>query len=244
MKLLLDMGNTRLKWALAGNEQSDRVRIHHTGALDYGAESLATWAKDIQPFMLKDVCFASVIDVAREQAVLSALPGYLAPRRFEVAQKISDLENAYATPGTLGVDRWAAAIGAWSLIGGACLVISAGTATTVDVVQTNGRIGVYRGGLIMPGINLMLEALHEKTARLPQAQGDYRAAPDVADNTLDAMTTGALEATCGAIERMSQRLDGGAPWVLTGGDAQRIAAALGSRATVIDGLVLEGLARV
>ena len=244
MKLLLDMGNTRLKWGLADGSQPDGLRIQNSGALDYGSESLAAWGAALQSHTLHDVCFASVVDAARETAVLSRLPAHLAPHRLVVSQKIVDLENLYATPETLGVDRWAAAIGAWSLMGKPCLVIGAGTATTIDVIQANGRGAVYRGGLIVPGIHLMLEALHGGTARLPQAKGDYRAAPAVADNTVDAMTSGAVEATCGAIERMARRLDDDSPWIVTGGDAQRIASALGARASVIDGLVLEGLARV
>ncbi len=244
MKLLLDMGNTRLKWGLADEGQPDRVQLQRSGALDYGTESLAAWAEECQSCLLDDICFASVVDAEREKAVLSALPGHLGPRRLQVSESIAGLENAYATPETLGVDRWAAAIGAWSLMGGPCLVISAGTATTVDLIQVNQRGAIYRGGLILPGVSLMLEALHKGTARLPQAVGVYRAAPDVADNTLDAMTSGALEATCGAIERMAQRLDNRAPWVITGGGAPRLASVLGARAKVIDGLVLEGLARV
>ena len=244
MKLLLDMGNTRLKWGLADEGPPDRVRLQRSGALDYGTVSLAAWAEECQSYSLEDICFASVVDAEREREVLSALPGHLAPRRLQVSQSVAGLENAYATPETLGVDRWAAAIGAWSLMGGPCLVIGAGTATTVDLIQVNPRGAVYRGGLILPGIGLMLEALHKGTARLPQALGVYRPAPDVADNTLDAMTSGALEATCGAIERMAQRLNDQAPWVITGGDAPRLASVLGSRAIVIDGLVLEGLARV
>ena len=244
MKLVLDMGNTRLKWGLADEGSPDHVQLQRLGVLDYGRESLASWAEECQSYPLEDICFASVVDAEREQAVLSALPGHFGPRRLRVSQSIAGLENAYATPETLGVDRWAAAIGAWSLLGGPCLVISAGTATTVDLIQVHRSGGIYRGGLILPGVSLMLEALHKGTARLPQAVGVYRAAPDVADNTLDAMTSGALEATCGAIERMAQRLDEQAPWVITGGDAPRLASVLGSRAKVIDGLVLEGLARV
>ena len=163
--------------------------------------------------------------------------------RFAVTAQAGKLHNLYATQETLGVDRWAAAIGAWGLVGQSCLVIGAGTATTVDLIEsTAADTAVYRGGLILPGIALMLQSLHQRAARLPLAEGRYCASPAVADNTHDAMTSGAIEATCGAIERMGKRLPEGAPWLLTGGNAPLLQQALADRVRVIDDLVLAGLA--
>lgn len=88
----------------------------------------------------------------------------------------------------------------------------------------------------------MLQSLHQRTARLPQAEGRYCAAPAVADNTHDAMTSGAIDATCGAIERMGRRLVAGSPWLITGGNARLLQNPLGSHVRVVEDLVLEGLA--
>ena len=245
MNLLLDCGNTRLKWAI-----SDPLSIGTTGLIvekgvvDYEPESLAVWANRLNSQGLKWLQYSSVISPEQEAQVLAALaPLGLKSSRFAVTAQAGKLHNLYATQETLGVDRWAAAIGAWGLVGQSCLVIGAGTATTVDLIEsTAADTAVYRGGLILPGIALMLQSLHQRAARLPLAEGRYCASPAVADNTHDAMASGAIEATCGAIERMGKRLPEDAPWLLTGGNAPLLQQALADRVRVIDDLVLAGLA--
>lgn len=245
MNLYLDCGNTRLKWALAsvGVGVNVPAQIVRRGACDYAPAALADWCASIADTSLQALHFASVVSSELEQEIFAHLqPLGLIPQRFTVSACSGSLINGYASPQTLGVDRWAAAIGAWSLVGGACLVVSTGTATTIDLIEVTPEGGRYRGGLILPGIDLMLESLHQRAARLPQAEGCYRPAPDVADNTHDAILCGAIEATCGAIERMGRRLPEGAPWLLTGGRAPTLQEALGKRLRCVDDLVLEGLA--
>lgn len=247
MNLLLDCGNTRLKWAVSAGAAGVNAQTHivRRGVCEYTPIALTALCASLQDLSLMALQFSSVVSPEREQALFVQLqPLGLAPRRFTVSERSGSLHNAYASPETLGVDRWAAAIGAWGLVARSCLIVSAGTATTIDVVQAtpDGSHAIYRGGLILPGINLMLHALHTGTARLPQATGVYRALPDIADNTHDAMISGAIEATSGAIERMGRALPADAPWLLTGGGASFIASALGSRLTSVDDLVLEGLA--
>ncbi len=247
MNLLLDCGNTRLKWAVSSGDVAVRAQTHivRHGVCDYVPVALSALCASLNGIGLKALQFSSVVSAAREQALFAELqPLGLAPQRFIVGERFGTLMNAYRSIQTLGVDRWAAAIGAWGLFGRSCLIVSAGTATTIDVVQASPdrSEATYRGGLILPGVDLMQRALHAGTARLPRAEGRYRALPDVADNTHDAITTGAIEATCGAIERMGQVLPSDAAWLLTGGAAPQIAAVLGQRVTQIDDLVLEGLA--
>jgi len=245
MNLLLDCGNTRLKWAISDPfSVGTGAHIVDRGVLSYESEALAGWASQLSNKTLKLLQYASVIGVEQEARVFAALaPLGLEPSRFAVMPQAGSLRNRYATQETLGVDRWAAAIGAWGLVGQSCLVIGAGTATTVDLIESAaGDTGVYRGGLILPGIELMLQSLHQRAARLPQAEGRYCASPAVADNTHDAMTSGAIEATCGAIERMGKRLPEGAPWLVTGGSAPLLRQALADRVRVVDDLVLAGLA--
>lgn len=239
MMLLLDFGNTRLKWALADSGR----QLVQRGVVSYERNAVAAWHRSLTERtmgLVENVRFASVVSQAQESAVLALFDVEI--ERFVVTQKAGRLCNAYGTPETLGVDRWAAAIGAWQLVGQPCLVIGAGTATTVDVIEADADDGVYRGGLILPGLDLMRASLHQRAARLPQAVGRYRAAPDVADNTHDAITSGAIEATCGAIERMGQRLPVGASWLVSGGCALQLQAVLGDRIRVVDDLVLAGLA--
>lgn len=241
MKLLLDLGNSRLKWGLVnGPAQPLQAR----GSASYGSEGLNVLATALDKVALSEVCYASVVDPAREAAVLSLLPPGIIPVRFVITPQFASLRNTYQSQQTLGIDRWAAAIGAWAKVNGACLVINAGTATTIDLIDMAQQGGIYRGGLILPGIDMMLQSLHQGTARLPDAKGQYRGAPDIADNTEDAMVSGVIEATCGAIERMGQRLPKGAPWLLTGGHAPTLERVLGQRVRLVEDLVLEGLAQV
>ncbi|MEN9879801.1 MAG: type pantothenate kinase [Pseudomonadota bacterium] len=241
MNLLLDLGNSRLKWALTHGPGLPFVAHGSAVYAEADLEKLAAiWRNE----MIDRVCYASVIGPDKEQTVLSLLPPKTRLSRFLVSAQFGTLRNGYGTPETLGIDRWAAAIGAWTKIQGACLVISAGTATTIDVIEAVQAGGLYRGGLIMPGVDLMLRALHQGTARLPEAIGRYRAAPDVPDNTDDAMVSGVIEATCGAIVRMAARLPADVPWLLTGGSAHHLDNALEQRATIVEGLVLQGLAEI
>lgn len=248
MNLLLDCGNTRLKWAIAHASAGDvrgGSRILRRGFCDYAPAALSDLCAVLNDGTLKALHFASVVSTDREQALFERLqPLGLAPQRFCVSDRCGTLTNAYGSPDTMGVDRWAAAIGAWGLLGRSCLIVSAGTATTIDLIEMTAAGGVYRGGLIVPGIEMMLQSLHQRAARLPQANGRYRAMPDIADNTHDAMISGAIDATIGAIERMGCRLPDDAPWLLTGGNASLLQAILGLRVQVVDDLVLEGLAAV
>ena len=244
MHLLLDFGNTRLKWAITSGDLSDECRLSQKGAVSYEAAAISAWVQALQSASIVETWFASVVGAELEEKVFMQLSGCApVPKRFQVTARASALQNFYATPQTLGVDRWAAAIGAWGLLKQPCLVVCAGTATTIDLIEAsqNGEVG-YRGGLIVPGLDLMVQSLHQRTARLPAAQGSYCAPPAVADNTDDAIISGAMDATCGAIERMSRRLSEDAPWLLTGGNAERLQAVLGARARVAEDLVLEGLA--
>ena len=122
---------------------------------------------------------------------------------------------------------------------GACLVVCAGTATTVDLLGADGE---FRGGLIFPGFDLMRAALARDTAQLPLAEGEYRPLPR---NTRDAIFSGCLHAQAGAIERMFATLAGapGALCLLTGGGAARLAPHLNIPLQLTDNLILDGLLR-
>jgi type III pantothenate kinase len=146
--------------------------------------------------------------------------------------------SRYDNPAQLGADRWAALIAAWGRCSSACLVVSAGTATTIDSL---GATGEFTGGRILAGVDLMKKALAANTAGLPLQQGRYAADPR---NTADAIESGCLEAQAGAIERCHARLPAGAPCLVTGGAAAAIAARLTISASVVDNLALEGLLRI
>ncbi len=118
---------------------------------------------------------------------------------FAAAASAGGVVNGYDNPAQLGADRWAALIGARGLHAGPALVVMAGTATTVDCLDAQG---VFRGGLILPGLDLMRRSLARNTAGLPEACGGYRVLPT---NTDDAIVSGCIAATVGAIERMAKQ---------------------------------------
>jgi type III pantothenate kinase len=147
--------------------------------------------------------------------------------------------NHYLKPEQLGVDRWCALIGARCLSQTAAIVVMAGTATTIDTLDADGN---FLGGMIVPGIELMLRSLARETAALPFADGVYSPLPRGTD---DAIVSGALEAQAGAIERAYSRLgDVGAQCLLSGGNAAQIGHILVIPHAVTHNLPLEGLSRL
>jgi type III pantothenate kinase len=112
----------------------------------------------------------------------------------------------------------------------------AGTATTIDALDGDG---LFHGGLILPGLNLMRSSLATNTADLPHAAGRYQPQPR---NTDDAIVSGAIHATLGAIERMHAALNKEAVCLLSGGAAAELVAHLTLPCRRVDNLVLEGLA--
>ena len=234
MNLLLDAGNTRLKWGLhSGDQWIDR------GAIEYPAlEGLpARWQGRDRPRRALGVNVAGAAVAERIAAVLGD--------DIELAWNASvasqcGVRNGYREPASLGADRWSALIGARHLHSGAALVVMAGTATTVDVLAEDGA---FLGGLILPGFDLMRRSLARDTAQLPYASGSHQPFPRSTD---DAILSGCTEAQAGAIERMFRRLDGRRDplCLLSGGAADRVAEHLSLPLRRVDNLVLEGVAHI
>lgn len=125
----------------------------------------------------------------------------------------------YATPHTLGEDRIAAAVGAWSLRPGEnSLVVDMGTAVTYDLVSADGH---FRGGNIAPGIGMRLRSLNSFTARLPKVVG-YGDTPLLGTDTATAMRAGAVRGVVSEIVYYRNSLPEGTNVVLTGGWAERV----------------------
>lgn len=240
MILLLDLGNTRLKWALHDQSRwlAEGASAHHDG-----------W--DLQPLAaalragpaLRRIFGSNVAgqDAAeRLQQALHQIHGDDAPaiEWLRPGALAGGVSNAYLDPAQLGPDRWAALIAARSRRRTATLVVSAGTATTVDILD---REGCFRGGLILPGLAMMRRALAGNTARLPFADGHFELQPR---RTVDAIVSGCLQAQLGAIERMYRQIaaEDGAAVLLTGGAAEAIHPLLELPVELAPRLVLEGLA--
>jgi type III pantothenate kinase len=231
--LCLDAGNTRLKWGL-----HDGAHWLAQGVLTHDA--IATLAAQLPaaPDRILACNVAGAGIATHIEALAAALANPLT--WFRSTQTASGVSNGYDKPEQLGADRWAALIGARALHTGPALVVMAGTATTIDVLSAEGR---FCGGLILPGLDLMRTALARNTAGLPEACGKFTALPA---NTDDAIVSGALQATLGAIERMATVYRRPAITdfciVLSGGAADALAAHLALPVQRIEHLVLEGLA--
>ncbi len=234
MILLVDAGNTRVKWALAdagcapGEWRCHGAVLH--AQLD---EAAAEWKAG-------GVTRALVSNVAGPQLaerIAALLPAGIAVEWFASSAQRAGLRNGYREPARLGCDRFAAAIGARALAPGQDLVVATcGTATTVDAVRADG---LFMGGMILPGLALMASSLASNTAQLPQvAPGAVPAL--FGDNTNDAILSGVLSAQAGAIERAVAG-HGASACIVSGGAAPFIAPALKVAHTLVDNIVLVGL---
>ena len=230
MILCIDSGNSRIKWALHGADgwlESGVLEHAAVGQLALLSERSAQPAR---------IMLANVAGDDPAQAIREALGAWLpALQEVKSGAAAGGVVNLYKEPARLGVDRWCALIGARSLVSGPCLVVMAGTATTIDTLDGEGR---FCGGLILPGLELMRRSLARDTAALPLAAGRHAPWPRCTD---DAITSGCLEAQAGAIERAFARLPGNASCLLSGGAAGAIAEHLGVPHRQVGNLVLDGL---
>lgn len=231
MILAVDAGNSRIKWGL--RDDAGQWLTRGAAAVDELELAYDAWAGMPTPTRIAIANVAgpslreTVADLARRWAI--------EPLWLETGVQACGVTNDYETPAQLGVDRWAAAIGAWLRQRRECLVVMAGTATTVDVLDCNG---VYRGGLIVPGLGLMKRSLADHTAALKYEPGVYR---DVPRNTADAMESGCIHAQVGAIERMRRHVSPDAGCVISGGGASVLAPHLEAPVMLVENLVLEGV---
>ena len=221
-RLLIDAGNTNIKLAwLDGDDWSPVLSLPVSQA---GELNLAEYGP-VQQVWASNVAGARV---ARQIARAARQVQFI---KSAAAQ--CGVRNGYANAAQLGSDRWAALIAAWHQVGAACLVVSSGTATTIDALTDAGE---FMGGLILPGVELMQRSLASGTAQLAVATGGYA---DFPRNTADALYSGAIQASCGAIQRQHALLDAAAPVLLCGGAAHLLSPHL--KVQIVDNLVLQGL---
>lgn len=239
MTLLLDMGNTRLKWAVSGVPgiwQAQGVADWQSGAFGVLA---ADWGGLARP---DRVVAASVVDAERESRI-SALAATLFNRPvtwLRTPAYACGVRNSYAEPERLGVDRFLAMVAARADGHAPCVLASAGTALTLDAMTGDGR---HLGGLIAPGPRLMQQALLGATAQVrPTRAGEI---VEIADNTADAVASGSWQAAAALIERFyrqaSARLGQDTGLILAGGDAALLQPMLSIHSRLRHDGVLRGL---
>ncbi|WP_329741467.1 type III pantothenate kinase [Dyella sp. A6] len=239
MRLLLDLGNTRLKWALSGN---DGWLARGAVAWDENLPDLLSTAWHGLPVPAA-VLGASVVDEAREAMVAGQSASLFgqAVAWLRTPAEACGVRNAYAEPRRLGVDRFLSMVAARAAGDAPCVLVGVGTALTLDALAADGR---HLGGLIAPGPRLMQQSLLGATAKVrPERPGRIL---DVADNTADAVSSGCWLAAVALVERFAARMAGplgGTPgMILHGGDAGELVPLLTLPSRQVVDSVLRGLA--
>lgn len=239
MMLLADIGNTRVKWALAQGRELSGYGV----AMHLGRPSMEIWQSvwgDVphpQRIVVSNVAGVTVAESLRDfcQQRFQLTPEFMHP-----SPQAGGVTNGYTDAAQLGADRWAAVVGAFHRYGGPVCVLGCGTALTMDTVNRNGR---HLGGLIAPGLGAMQRALTAAAPALPS--GTVRQPTLFARDTRTAVSSGVLYAAAGFIERVvaevRAREGTGIKLLLTGGDAETLQPWLHERFTLAPHLVLEGL---
>jgi type III pantothenate kinase len=235
--LAVDAGNSRVKWGI----HDGQAFLHDGWVAHADLDSLdGQWSS--LPVPAKIV----IANVAGDK-VGDKLRAFLGrwrtePRWASSVRSQAGVFNSYDDPSQLGVDRWAALIGARKLSADACVVVNAGTATTIDALSSQGE---FIGGIIVPGFDLMHASLAAQTARLSAERGKFTPFPRV---TRDAITSGAVQALCGAVERTRDAMlvagHREPQLIFSGGAGEIFARHMGRPVRIVDKLVLEGLVQI
>ena len=241
MMLLVDAGNTAIKWGLykAGEIVITDRFVHRDHEI---TEQLTrSWKSLQQP---ADICIANVAGQALGDALSAWIRQQwsLTPRFVSTTDEACGVKNAYPVAEDLGVDRWAALIAAHHHTRDAACIIDCGTAITVDVLAADGQ---HQGGLIIPGIELLKQVVREDTAGV-RPRTEIQAATLYANSTAAGVHGGAVYMAVAAIDRIitdvaaTQNQD--LEVVITGGDAGKMLPLLARSAHHDPALVLKGLA--
>lgn len=245
--LALDVGNTRLKWALYDAPTVGAPLLAQGAQFLENIEKLAEgdWQGLPAPRWVVGCIVAADAVRRRVEEQLDAWD--VAPQWVVSSGAEAGLINGYDHPARLGSDRWVAMIGARQRLlaqGPArpCVVVMVGTAVTVEAIDAQGR---FLGGIILPGHGIMLRALESGTAGLHVPTGEVR---DFPTNTSDALTSGGTFAIAGAVQRMVDNLQrhcGQTPVVyMTGGAGWKMAPSMSVPCELVDSLIFDGLLEI
>lgn len=245
MILLIDIGNTRIKWAaLADRKLGEQSAAAHTG---WGrgeiTSTILQQCATPERVVVSNVGGKGIGDLLRE-AVLTAWS--IETQFVHSTAQAGEVRNAYAEPAKLGVDRWLAMIGAHAIVKAPACIVSVGTAMTIDALD---RAGQHLGGVIVPGPDLMVSSLLQNTSEIaPRAQEGSIRDGVFADNTLGAVRQGAVNALAALVERavesMQARVRETPVLFLTGGASGHLEGLIKLPYRSVADLVLRGLAVV
>lgn len=238
--LLLDAGNSQLKWAWV-----ESGVIGHTGRAPYRNLALLgmEWQERGDDTVRIIGCIVS--GEVKKAQVAEQLPKPV--QWLSSMQQALGIRNHYRNVEEHGADRWFNALGSRRFTANACVVMSCGTAVTIDALTDNNH---YLGGTIMPGFHLMKESMALKTANLNRPHGRVYPFPTT---TANALASGMMDAVCGSLLLMHARLrekvgmDKPVDVIITGGGAPKVVQALppsfvlDNTVKIVDNLVIFGL---
>ena len=241
MRLLVDVGNTRIKWALqhSAGPGPSQAQAYTIPTLPRLLEHC--WHDMTAP---RQVCIANVggVEAAGILSRYCRERWQQEPAFARVQAEQGGVINAYTDIGQLGIDRWLAIVAAWNKYHAPLLVAGCGTALTLDAVDGQGR---HLGGLIIPGLRLLQDSLQSGTRGIaaatlaPPALG-------LGTSTAECIAMGAANALVSTIERVAgdlhERFGTGLRRLIMGGDAAVLNGLLQQPFTMEPSLVLEGLA--
>lgn len=248
MKLEIDAGNSRIKWrlldkvngilgggTLVASGEPDAVVVELAAELKgHVVSSQVQQARIIRVASVRGSRFRELLNDSL-QTHFGVLPSYA-----RVSARCEGLENSYAEPDRMGVDRWLAMVAAWCDARQGLCVVDAGSALTVDLVSDQGQ---HLGGYIVPGLRMMLSALSARSSALLITHEPLWSGVAPGTDTRAAIEQGALSMSLGLLERVN-RLYPGLRWYLTGGDAGELSPYLEWEHVCRSDLVLDGLAPV
>lgn len=242
--LVLDIGNTRLKWARYASAAPGAQMLAQGAEFLENIDKLSEGAWHDLPAPHQVLGCVVAGDTIRRRVQEQMEHWDVVPQWVVASESEAGLRNGYDHPARLGADRWVAMVGAYHrmLARGAprpMVVVMVGTAVTVEAVDASGK---FLGGLILPGHGIMLRALESGTAGLHVPTGEVRQFPT---NTSDALTSGGTYAIAGAVERMVQHVlahCGAEPYcVMTGGAGWKMAPSMTRPFELVDNLIFDGL---
>ncbi|HDY85776.1 hypothetical protein LCGC14_1208840 [marine sediment metagenome] len=241
MRILVDIGNSRVKWALmdrnslAESQSFDRNKTGIKASLNKEWKTLS----DIESVYIANVAGQKIADQVTEWIEKQ---WKITPKFIQAEKKHFGVTNAYDEPEKLGVDRWLSLISARQHARLAQCVIDCGTAITIDIVTKTGE---HQGGMILPGINMMKNSLVNNTDALNH-DVDNQEFTTLATNTFSAIQAGTLYTVTAALERiisdLRQSFDGRIRFIITGGDAETLIPLLANDVHYYPNIVLKGLA--
>ena len=246
LRVVVDLGNSRVKWG----------RLGPSGSLDasiaLSTDGPAAWAEAWELWNPAGVKSSTWAVATVNPPAAERLDAFLQERGIRDARwyrSAADvpLRHTLERPETAGADRGCAVVAAVGIHpgGGPGLVVSCGTAITVDRIAADGT---WQGGAIAPGLRLSARALHLLTAQLPEVDVS-EAPPAWGPSTLPALAAGVFWGVVGSIRELLERQAtdlSPSPWLLwTGGDSPTLAPwVVGDHAHIVPDLVLQGLAQV